>query len=87
MLIRLDSDESASGSFRITVRDFGKGMASDDLRRVFDPFFTTGRGKGGSGLGMTIVHTIVTAHLKGSIAINSTPGEGTTVMISLPWSV
>ena len=82
--ITLNAAEPPSDGYIITVRDFGKGMAADDLRRVFDPFFTTGRGKGGSGLGMTIVHTIVTAHLKGTITINSTLDEGTTITMSLP---
>ena len=42
---------------------------------------------GGSGLGMSIVHTIVTAHMKGAIAITSTLGEGTTVVMHLPRTV
>lgn len=73
-----------SGAYQIAVRDFGQGIPPEDLPRVFDPFFTTGRGKGGSGLGMSIVYNIVTAHLKGSITIDSTLGEGTTVTFSVP---
>jgi signal transduction histidine kinase len=72
------------GAFSISVRDFGAGISPENLKRVFDPFFTTGRGKGGSGLGMSIVHTIVTAHLQGAISIESILGQGTTVTLSLP---
>mgnify|MGYP000863747357 FL=1 len=73
--------------YRITVRDFGQGIPPENLPRIFEPFFTTGRGQGGSGLGMSIVHTIVTAHMKGTIAITSTLGEGTTVTMHLPVAV
>jgi signal transduction histidine kinase len=72
------------GNYGIVVRDFGAGIPSANLQRVFDPFFTTGRGKGGSGLGMSIVHNIVTAQLRGVIAIESTLGQGTVVTLSLP---
>lgn len=70
--------------YRIEVRDFGRGIPPDHLPRVFEPFFTTGRAQGGSGLGMSIVYTIVTAHLNGSVSLGSTVGEGTTVTLLLP---
>jgi len=54
------------------------------LRRVFDPFFTTQRGRGGSGLGMHIVHNLVTDLLGGTIEVSSTPQQGTQVTIRLP---
>lgn len=76
-----------SDQYRIEVRDFGVGIPTENLPRIFDPFFTTGRGKGGSGLGMAIVYNIVTVHLKGAITVESTPGAGTTVTLSLPVSV
>jgi signal transduction histidine kinase len=76
--------EAPETRFRIVVKDFGAGIPPENLRRVFDPFFTTGRGKGGTGLGMSIVHSIVTAHLKGTIAVDSTVGHGTTVTLSFP---
>jgi signal transduction histidine kinase len=79
--ITLDADAE---SFRMGVRDFGSGIRPEDLPRVFDPFFTTGRGAGGSGLGLAIVYNIVTALLKGTIAIESTPGQGTVVTITVP---
>jgi signal transduction histidine kinase len=79
--IALSSDD---GMYCIVVRDFGNGIAPEDLPRIFDPFFTTGRGKGGSGLGMSIVYNIVTVHLHGTISVDSRVGEGTTVSIRVP---
>lgn len=79
--------DSETQSYTITVRDFGSGIPPENLPRIFDPFFTTGRGRGGSGLGMAVVYTIVTAHLGGAIAIESSVGEGTTVTVSVPWVV
>ena len=68
----------------LVVRDFGRGIRAEHLPKVFDPFFTTGRSKGGTGLGMAIVHNIVTAALKGSIELTSVPGSGTTVTLQFP---
>lgn len=73
--------------FSITVRDFGKGMRSEDLQRTFEPFFTTGRSKGGTGLGMAIVYNLVTDALKGDIGIESAIDSGTTVRIRFPQTV
>ena len=52
--------------------------------RVFEPFFTTRRGQGGSGLGMHVVYNLVTQLLKGQIHVDSSPGAGTTFDIVLP---
>jgi two-component system NtrC family sensor kinase len=51
---------------------------------VFDPFFTTRLGQGGSGLGLNIVHNIVTNLLGGSIVVTSAPGQGTRFTAKLP---
>ena len=64
--------------------DDGAGIAPDHLDRVFDPFFTTGRSRGASGLGLNIVHTAVTGLLGGTIRCDSQPGLGTTVTLRLP---
>ena len=84
--LTLDGTGEAPG-YGITIRDFGKGIPPLDLPRVFEPFFTTGRGKGGSGLGMAIVYNLVTVQLHGSIEIASRVGEGTTVILRLPATV
>jgi two-component system NtrC family sensor kinase len=69
----------------ITVRDTGHGIAADDLRRIFEPFYTTkGRGKG-TGLGLAICRQL-TAALGGGISVESTPGEGSTFSVRLPRS-
>lgn len=50
-----------------TYTDNGTGMTDDVAKQLFDPFFTTKRGSGGTGLGMFIVHQLITEHLKGTI--------------------
>jgi PAS domain S-box-containing protein len=67
--------------------DDGVGMSSRTLHQIYDPFFTTKMGQGGSGLGMNIVYNIVTGVLKGTIRVESTPGSGTAVVITLPRTV
>jgi signal transduction histidine kinase len=67
----------------ITVSDTGAGIPPDDLRRIFEPFYTTkGRGKG-TGLGLAICRELVAA-LGGSISVESAPGQGSTFHVRLP---
>ena len=68
----------------ISFKDNGCGIAKENLDKIFEPFFSTKIGAGGTGLGMTIVHNLVTKTLKGSIRIQSTPGQGTQIDILLP---
>lgn len=77
---------SAEGPYRflIEVEDYGQGMPEEDAARVFDVFFTRGRSKGGTGLGMSIVHNLVTSPMQGNIFLKSVPGEGTRVSVLLP---
>jgi signal transduction histidine kinase len=71
------------GRVRIRIGDNGCGIAASDLGRVFDPGFTT-KGVGvGTGLGLSICYQIIEEQ-KGSIAIESEPGKGTTVTITVP---
>ncbi|HEX8404846.1 MAG TPA: ATP-binding protein, partial [Duganella sp.] len=69
---------------RIAFRDDGRGIAAEHLPRVFDPFFTTRMGQGGTGLGLNIAHTIATSLLNGTIRVESRPGEGTVFILELP---
>jgi PAS domain S-box-containing protein len=68
----------------LTYRDNGIGMSDEVRARVFEPFFTTRRGQGGSGLGLHVVYNLVTQLLKGSIRVDSAPGAGTVFEIFLP---
>ncbi|MCA9895606.1 MAG: cyclic nucleotide-binding domain-containing protein [Anaerolineae bacterium] len=70
--------------FTLSVRDYGQGIDPQHLSQVFEPFFTTGRSKGGTGLGMAIVRNLVTEGLKGTVQIASTPGQGTAIEIQFP---
>jgi signal transduction histidine kinase len=68
----------------LVVVDHGAGMNALVRDRIFDPFFTTKMGHGGTGLGMNIVHSIVTRVLGGRITVQSSPGMGTTVSVVIP---
>ena len=72
------------GRIRIEVSDNGSGIPEEVRRHVFDPFFTTRRREGGSGLGLTIVYNLVTRSLHGSISCVSRPGAGARFVISFP---
>jgi signal transduction histidine kinase len=87
--------EDSTGRMRLDIKvdgervildysDDGAGMAPEVARRAFDPFFTTRRGSGGSGLGLHLVHNLVTQVLGGSIELHSTPGAGTRLRLKLP---
>jgi len=69
---------------RITFRDDGRGIPPEHLARVFDPFFTTRMGQGGTGLGLNIAYNIVTTLLGGTIRVDSVVGEGTVFTMELP---
>ncbi|MDM7456837.1 MAG: PAS domain-containing sensor histidine kinase [Tepidimonas sp.] len=68
----------------LMVADDGRGMAVEVQARAFDPFFTTRLGHGGSGLGLHIVHNLVTGLLGGRIDLTSAAGHGTTFLIRCP---
>ncbi len=68
----------------LTVNDDGVGMTDPVRHRVFDPFFTTRLGQGGSGLGLSISYRLATATLGGSLTVDSTPGQGSCFTLTFP---
>ena len=71
-----------TGGLRLRIEDHGRGMSDRDIEHAFEPFHTSRR-EGGSGLGLSTAHGIVTDH-GGSIEIASQSGQGTTITIELP---
>ena len=67
----------------IIFKDNGKGMAADVKKQLFDPFFTTNRGNGGTGLGMNIVMNLITEKLSGKIKVESETNKGTCFKIRI----
>jgi signal transduction histidine kinase len=79
--LAVEALRAGGGRPLVRVTDTGPGIPEEALEKVFDPFFTTK--KGGTGLGLSICYTIVKAH-GGEIEVRSRPGEGTTVLVTLP---
>jgi signal transduction histidine kinase len=72
------------GAVELQVSDDGKGIAPDMLDKVFDPFVTTKRGQGGTGLGLNIVFNLIVKQFGGTIAVTSTPGLGACFTLRIP---
>ncbi len=72
------------GHLHMTFSDDGCGMTDEVKHQIFNPFFTTRLGTGGSGLGMNIVYTMVTGPLGGDIRVDSAPGQGATFTLRIP---
>lgn len=68
----------------ISVQDNGKGIPEALHKKVFEPFYTTARDKGGTGLGLNILYNLVRQKLNGETDLTSTPGEGTKVTVCIP---
>lgn len=81
--VKISAGVADGGMVQITVEDNGAGISRDDLTRIFTPFFTTKPEGKGTGMGLAIVHQIVTGH-SGRIAVKSVPGEGTRFRILFP---
>ncbi|NIA20535.1 MAG: hypothetical protein GWP05_00895 [Anaerolineaceae bacterium] len=72
-----------NGWVRVRVRDWGCGMTPEGVRQAFEPFYTTKAPNRGTGLGLAVSYRLVESQ-GGTIGIQSTPGEGTTVTVSFP---
>jgi signal transduction histidine kinase len=68
----------------LVVQDDGRGMDQETLARIFEPFYTTRLGQGGSGLGMSIVLNIVTGIIGGKLDVQSEPERGTRLVVTFP---
>jgi signal transduction histidine kinase len=79
--------EDAADHVALTVRDFGKGMNAATRARVFEPFFTTRRGRGGTGLGLHIAYNLATRSLGGSLQCRSEPGASTEFVLRMPRNI
>ncbi|RJQ68924.1 MAG: PAS domain S-box protein [Desulfobacteraceae bacterium] len=68
---------------KLTVADTGEGIAGEHIERIFDPFFTTKPKGEGTGMGLSVVHGIVSS-LKGAVTVKSAPGQGARFDVYLP---
>jgi len=84
MLIQVSKDPDNDDTLLMTYSDDGKGMSSIELEKLFEPFYTTKRGHGGSGLGAHIVYNLVTGPLAGQVKASSEPGQGLQYKMKFP---
>jgi signal transduction histidine kinase len=83
-VISISARPRGSDDVEIIFADNGAGMTPDVQRQAFDPFFTTRRNEGGTGLGLHIVYNLVTQQLGGRMMLDSRLGQGTTFRIIIP---
>ncbi|MEG6586226.1 sensor histidine kinase [Dendrosporobacter sp. 1207_IL3150] len=81
--IKIDA-KIVSNQFILTYSDDGAGISESNLDKIFEPFFTTRRGKGGTGLGLNILFNLVTQTLQGNIKCQSSVGQGSSFIITVP---
>jgi signal transduction histidine kinase len=82
--ISISARSRGNDDVEIVFADNGAGMTPDVQRQAFDPFFTTRRNEGGTGLGLHIVYNLVTQQLGGRMMLDSRLGQGTTFRIIMP---
>jgi signal transduction histidine kinase len=82
--ISIRVSEPRLDTVRIVFSDDGKGIPPDHIGKVFDPFFTTGRSTGNTGLGLHIVYNLVTSRLQGHVNLYSKVARGTRFTIDIP---
>lgn len=76
--------EDAGDNVVLSYRDTGVGMTKEQRERIYDPFYTTRRGSGGTGLGMNIAYNLITQALNGAVILDTAPGEGVFFVITIP---
>lgn len=74
----------AEGTVELTITDDGNGMDRAMLGRIFEPFYTSRLGQGGSGLGLSIARSLATQVLGGTLSVISEPGAGSSFVLSFP---
>ncbi|MFP4475422.1 MAG: sensor histidine kinase [Desulfatibacillaceae bacterium] len=74
----------AGGILRMAYQDDGRGMSEATQKKVFEPFYTTGRDDGCTGLGMFVVYNLVVTRLQGAIRCESAPGDGVLFVVEVP---
>ena len=82
--VTISAKSSDEQGVQFCYADNGKGISAKNLKKVFEPFFSTNRHQGGTGLGMHIVYNLVTQKLGGKIQCQSEPGKGTEFKIDFP---
>lgn len=75
--IHIKVTRQSDSRIRVRYTDDGHGIPTEHLKRIYEPFFTTSRANGGTGLGLHIVYNIITQQLDGSLSCKSSPGKGT----------
>ncbi|MBN2374656.1 PAS domain S-box protein [bacterium] len=79
-ILTISSSQKGKNIF-INIKDTGKGISRDNMKKIFSPFFTTKRS--GTGIGLSVTKRVIEAH-QGEISVESEPGKGTTFIVSLP---
>jgi signal transduction histidine kinase len=82
--ISITGEPGQAASVILRVADNGQGIPADMVGRIFDPFVTTKKGRGGTGLGLHISYNAVVNLLGGSLTVHSVEGEGATFVLRLP---
>ncbi|OOF00043.1 sensor histidine kinase [Salinivibrio sp. IB643] len=82
--IHITATMATTDRVSIVIRDDGAGMTPEVQKRIFDPFYTTRLGQGGSGLGLHITFNLVTGLLGGRIEVKSEPDKGSRFTITIP---
>jgi len=81
VLVTLSRD---AGGIQITVRDQGAGISKENAEKIFEPFFSTKGQAQGLGIGLSLVKRIIEKELKGTVSLQSAPGEGSTFVLHFP---